>query len=583
MAGYPPPFTPPSGMDWKTQRRAMKMQARQQKLQARMQMRAMRRSSIVGPVLLLAVGIVFLLVETGRLHWLTMVSWYGRWWPVLLIAAGVILVAEWMLDQRSQDERVASGMPLRAARTLGGGTVWLLILVAIVGGLSTVTAHSFIIDGDRFRWNLGDFNRVLGDPHDSDASMSQTIAADGTVTIDNPRGDVTVSGTSEDGQMHIAIHNQVFAMTDSDAEAKVRRLQPVINTAGGHVTVSVPSVEGGHADLTVELPNTVGVTVTSDHGEDIRISEIHAPVSVTANNGNVDLGDLDGAATVRIHNDDATFSAHNIRGAVTLEGYGGDLNVSDVRGDVSLNGNFSGKTHLERVNGGMRFKTHRTDLQLVRLDGELNLDSGSDLSADQVVGPVVLRTSNRNITLDRVQGNILVTNKNGTVTVTSASPLGSIDIENHSGSVDVGVPASAGFAVDAATRHGDMENDFSLQKSGSDANPELKGTVGRGGPTVHIQTSDGDVTVRKSTVAPLPPVPPVPPVPPAPRLGAAPPAVKALPVPRAPAAPKGLMVPAPPVPPAPGVVVPAPKAPKPLVPQASSMSVTGALTVEMLG
>jgi hypothetical protein len=67
--------------------------------------------------------------------------------------------------------------------------------------------------------------------------------------------------------------------------------------------------------------------------------------------------------------------------------------------------------------------------------------------------------------------------------------------------------------LNAQTRNGDMENDFGLT-SGNQSDNEtrtLRGTVGAGGPTVTIATSDGDITVRKSTVAPLPAVPPAPP------------------------------------------------------------------------
>ena len=221
-----------------------------------------------------------------------------------------------------------------------------------------------------------------------------------------------------------------------------------------------------------------------------------------------------------MHNDDATFSAHSVTGAVTLDGRAGDVNVSDIHGDVLLGSSLSGSTHVEHVDGSVRFHTHRTDFQMARLDGKMDLDTGSDLSADQILGPVILKTNDRNITLDRIQGSAQIVNSNGSVTLTSADPLGSIDVTNKRGSVEVGVPASAGFTVQASTQHGDISDDFSLPKHGGEDSSDLNGTVGRGGPMVRIATTDGDVRVRKSVVAPLPPVAPAPPkitvVPPAP-------------------------------------------------------------------
>ena len=241
-----------------------------------------------------------------------------------------------------------------------------------------------------------------------------------------------------------------------------------------------------------------------------------------------------------MHNDDASFSAHSVTGPVTLDGRIGDINVSDVHGDVLLQAATSGELHVQRVDGGVHFLTHRTDFQIARLDGELSLDSGSDLTADQMLGPVVLKTNDRNISLERVQGNVTVANTNGSVVVTSALPLGTITVKNRRGSVDVGVPAAAGFTVQASTKHGSMEDDFDLPKSGSEDYPQLSGTVGHGGPTISIDTTDGDVTLRKSSVEPLPPVPPAAPkltmVPPAPTAPAAPKAPK-VPKVKAPAAP----------------------------------------------
>lgn len=511
MAGYPPP--PPyaaSKAEWKAQRRAMKMHAKLQRQQVRLQMRAMRRNSVVGPLLLLGAGIVFLMVELGKVHWFTTVSWYGKWWPLLLVMAGVVLLLEWMYDQHVQQERAAAGLPARGVRVLGAGTVWLLVLLAVLGGMANWAGRAWSWNGEDFRYNFGDFDRALGEPHDSDSEMAQAIPANGSLTVDNARGDVNISGTSDDGQVHVAIHKQVFAMDDNAATQRAQSLQPNIVNDEGRVTLTVPAVEGGHADLTIEVPRTVAVTVSANRGN-VHVNGLHAPVVVNGNSGNIELGGLDGTAVAHLHHSGATFSAHSVTGSVTLDGRSGDLNVSDVKGPVSLTGDFFGTTHLERVNGPVRFHTSRTDFQMARLDGEMELDTGSDLRADQMMGPVSLRTRQRNITLERVQGPVQVVNHDGSVTVTSAAPLGSIDIQNRHGSVDVGVPAAAGFVVQAETHHGDIENDFNLNKQDSGARAELKGTVAEGGSTVRIQTSDGDVIVRKSTVEPLPPVPPAPP------------------------------------------------------------------------
>jgi hypothetical protein len=165
------------------------------------------------------------------------------------------------------------------------------------------------------------------------------------------------------------------------------------------------------------------------------------------------------------------------------------------------------------------------------------------LNANELLGPVILKTQDKNVSLDRVQGNVDVSNRNGSVEVTDVAPLAAVSIANQHGSVDVGLPGNAGFELNARTRNGDMENDFGLTSQSDDDVHTLQGRIAGGGPTVTVATTDGDVTVRKSTVAPLPPAAPAPP-----RITLTPPKPKAPKAPRVPAAPAAPAAPTPPSP-----------------------------------
>src|SRR5580704_11916876 len=145
MANYPPPYPPPGapsgppyGNDWKYQRRILKEQARAQRDVARAQRdayryqaRSMRRSSILGPLLLITIGILFLLVQTGRLAAHNLWDWYGRFWPMLLVGAGIIMLLEWAYDQYMQSDDTQP----RYRRRLGGGVFTLLLLLVVTGAL----------------------------------------------------------------------------------------------------------------------------------------------------------------------------------------------------------------------------------------------------------------------------------------------------------------------------------------------------------------------------------------------------------------------------------------------------------------
>ena len=55
-----------------------------------------RVPSVVGPILLIGVGVVALLVLTGHIAGGDFWAWYGKWWPLLLIGAGLALLGEWV-------------------------------------------------------------------------------------------------------------------------------------------------------------------------------------------------------------------------------------------------------------------------------------------------------------------------------------------------------------------------------------------------------------------------------------------------------------------------------------------------------
>jgi DUF4097 and DUF4098 domain-containing protein YvlB len=512
---YPPPPGPPYGGDWKYQRRVLKEQARAQRDIARAQRdayryqaRSLRRSSILGPLLLITIGILFLLVQTGRLAAHSLWDWYGRFWPLLLVGAGIIMLLEWAYDQYTQSDSTEP----RYRRRLGGGVFTLLILLGLSGILfSSVRngGHSKLIDG--FNINQDNLDEFLGDKHESDQSISEAFPANAGFTVDNPRGDITISGTSDDNQIHVAVHKEVYTRSDSEADSKAQKLSPTMNTSGGNVTLSVPGLDGTRADLTITLPATAPVVVTANHG-DVRVSALKAPVQVTANHGNIELSAITGPIVTRINNSDSDISAHSVTGPMTIQGRGHDTTLSDLSGPVTMSGDFFGTTHLERIRGPIKFHTSRTDLQFARLDGEIDI-SHSDITASEAVGPLTLTAGNRNVSLDRVAGDVFVTNRNGSVDLTSAPPIGNVTVENRNGSVNLTLPEQANFAYQLDATNGDIESDFSDIKipEGGLEKKTVSGTAGKGGPLLHLSTSQGDISIKKASVMPLPPLPPMPP------------------------------------------------------------------------
>ena len=524
MAGYPPPpYPPPPGppygsgpQDLRYQRRMMREQARAQRDYFRMQrdaykqqFRGLRRGSIVGPLLVIAIGVIFLLIQTGKVANIVFWNFFGHWWPVILIGVGIVVLIEWTFDQLFRDETKPY-----VRRGIGGGVVFLLIIIAITGVVfEGIHDSGHTLFGNNFNFNENDFSEFMGDKHQSDQTFAQAFPAGSSLEVDNPRGDVTISGTSDDNQIHVIAHKEVYTRSDSDAATKAQQLDPSFSTSamglGSTVQLRIAPIENSRVDLIITVPAASGQTVTANHG-DLHISNIKGTVNMTANHGDMEVSAITGPVIAHIQNSKSSFTAHSITGPLSLDGKGDDVTIAEIEGSVSMQGDFFGDTHLEHIRGTFKFHSSRTDFQLARLDGEASFGD-DDLSADQALGPVLLSTRNRNITLDRITGDVTVTNRNGKIDITSAPPTGNISIENRSGEVNLTLPDQAAFHVNAETTDADIENDFSFPVSEQGSHKSVSGTVGKGTSNIKISNTQDNISIKRASIAPLAPLPPPPP------------------------------------------------------------------------
>jgi len=491
--------------------------------QVRFQMRGLRRGSVLGPLLLIAAGILFLLIQTGHIDPERFLQWYGHWWPLLLVAAGVVLLAEWVFDQYHLNDPQRT--PYR--RSIGGGVVLLLLFFSVSG----VIGHHFAA-GERWinggcQLDQENLDELLGVKHESDQTLDLALATGSAVSVVNPHGGITVAGTSDDGRVHIAIHKQVYAMSDAEDDAKEQHLTPQVNYSGTTLSLNVRQIDGGIADLTITVPAATSTNVHANHG-DIHVANIKAPVWAIADHGDIELSAISGATTAQLNNHNCSISAHDLASGLSFNGRAQDVILSQITGPVNVFGTLFGTTRMDHINGPVHLHSARTDIQLSRLDGTIESVPGEDLSVDQAVGPFTLITNNRNISLSRIAGEITVKDSNGTIHLSAPQPLSSITLEDSNGTVDVVVPERSGFTVAANTTNGGVDTDFPLTaqnvtrtggdrlatlspNNGRDNYNSLNGIVGSGGPSVRITTSNGDISIHKGAVEPLPVNPPVPP------------------------------------------------------------------------
>ena len=115
----------PSATPWKAQRYACKAGYWRRLWAA--------RSFVVGPIILVGIGVVALLMVTGHIAADDFWTWYAHWWPLLLIGAGLALLGEWALDMRSANAGPPRRQLCRHPHSAGHHRPWRRRMEQLVG------------------------------------------------------------------------------------------------------------------------------------------------------------------------------------------------------------------------------------------------------------------------------------------------------------------------------------------------------------------------------------------------------------------------------------------------------------------
>ena len=514
--GAPPPYPPyDPKTQWRVYREQQKAAWRAQREAWKAQRYVAKSSyvgvygprvpSVVGPIILVGVGVVALLMLTGHIAAGSFWSWYGHWWPLLLIGAGLALLGEWALDLRRKT-------PVRR----GGSFVGILILLAFLG---FGAAGWDKLGPWRAQWgdHNDDFFNAFGLPErDNDQLvLNSQVPANASIEIQNPRGDVSI--TAGDGStVEVQGHEVAFASSDAEARKIFDAEKVGVTVNGSAVVVKSEGNSSGRLNLTVTVPKSAKVTVDAGKG-DVTASGLGAGINVTAR-GDVHLNAIGGSVQAHFSNGRHDFAAHDVQGDLTTDGDLNDLTLSEIKGRVTQNGEILGDVHIETVAGPVHLHTSVTDLEVAELPGDLTLNS-DDLRVNEAKGQVRVVTHAKDIDLSQIYGDSYVEDRDGRISVEPAGAYG-VEAKNSKGDVEVTLPPNASASVNARTHNGDIVSDFALPNNGEGENKLATFTIGSGASRIVLSADNGDVRIKKGSA--FPPTPQAPNASAAPRAPAAP-------------------------------------------------------------
>jgi len=274
-------------------------------------------------------------------------------------------------------------------------------------------------------------------------NLSKDIRPDAKVTIDNVKGEVTVtawdknqiqvSGTLGDGARPLEIdgdNREVDIHVEGD-EKKGNWL------SWGNDTRMQPTV------LNIRVPRSVSVS----------INVVSAPVSMDGlDGGKIDVDSVSGRVRANLRSPEVTMQT--VSGTIDLAGRAGKADLQTVSGDITAP-SVTDRVEAQTVSGRMTVG-----------GGPWKEANFSTVSGDtQVTGGLV---------------------RDGKLTVDSMS-----------GDVQIQLPGDTSARLEASTFSGDLRSDFGTPSKGEDGpGKELKTIIGSGNGTIHVESFSGDVRIR---------------------------------------------------------------------------------------
>lgn len=470
----------------------------------------MKKRSLSGPILLLAIGAFFL---WRNMHpEMPIFDLVSQYWPLALVAWGVLRLVE-VLAWRN-----------RGLTGLTGGEVVLIVLICIAGsGLWTAHEHGV-------HFSTGSLD-VFGEQYDYPVSAQAPAAGMTRVAFENPRGNIKVTGGDTEDVI-VNGHKGIRAWYRTDAD-RSNGITPIeIVPQGDRLLIRsnqdhIPNNQSISDDLEVTIPRNMSVEARGRSG-DYDVTDVTSQVELATEHGDVRLDRIGGDVRLDIGRSDLVRAA-GVGGKVELQGRGSDLEFEDIQGPVTVNGSYDGTLTFKNLSKPLQFEGARsTEVHAEAIPGTLTMDL-SQLNGTGLTGPLRMTTGSRDVKLQQFTKSLELETVRGDIElVPGKAPLPSIDARSSVGRIDLILPEGAAFDLEATAERGQAENDYGPSITHEDVGrgAVLKGKVGDG-PNIRLTAARGTVAVRKpgdtdtetdtdDTPDSKPPQPPKPPKPPAP-------------------------------------------------------------------
>jgi DUF4097 and DUF4098 domain-containing protein YvlB len=451
----------------------------------------MRRGSVIGPLILIGFGLLFLLHNVfPEIQFAEIIS---RYWPFVLIVWGALRLVEIL---------VAAIMSRPIPRNGVSGGEWMLVFLICIVGSTVYTARHYATWFPTHNWN-----RVIrdmgGESYDYPyTAVEKPCVKNCKILIENFVGNAKITGTA-DGSVKASGRETIRSFNQQDADSASKQTPLELVQGGGDQIIvrtnqdRVSDRLSASSELEITVPAGSSVEAHGRRG-DFDIQNITGTVDISSDNAGVRLEKIGGDVRVDTRRSDI-IRAIDVKGKVDLKGRGQDVELQNIDGQVTVTGTYVGQTQLRNLSQPLRYEDPTITLNCEKLPGQVHMGTG-EFTGENLIGPVRLNARSRDVNLSDFTQSAEVTIERGDVTLRPGKTVPKIEVHTRSGDLDLALPAGARFDLKASTDRGEVHNDYGLPLTIDESHRggTIAGVSG-GGPQVRLETGRGALTIRKAT------------------------------------------------------------------------------------
>jgi hypothetical protein len=320
---------------------------------------------------------------------------------------------------------------------------------------------------------------VAAPSYAADGRFDQTLPVSIPFKLDlvTDAGDISLrAGDPGKIEIHARLHS-IDDSGDDDVATRIHAIElnpPIVRDARGH------SVRIGHLadpDETRNISISYEIVVPSEtqlRSEtgvgDQAIEGVQGPVDVTSGSG-------------KLH-------VWHIGKDVHISAGSGDIDVHDVHGNVQAKAG-TGSVYASDIVSAQISSHVSSPVQVT------DSKTGQPITVQLTMGTVGLEiiTGSGDVDVENLQGELRVTSGSGNIRA-SGNPASDWHLDTGTGTVRVQFPADANLALIAHTSSGTIESNDAVSVQGKKSPHELRGQIGKGGPTVDVKTASGNIEIK---------------------------------------------------------------------------------------